>query len=55
MVFSDTSVKKNAGPAINKEVELLCREMAQRLDHQYFVQLSQPLPPRLPNTAHTSI
>jgi hypothetical protein len=41
----DTSVKKAAAPAINKEVELLCSEMLQRLDHQYSVQLSQPLPP----------
>ena len=32
----DTSVKKNAAPAINQEVELLCREMVQRLDHQYY-------------------
>jgi hypothetical protein len=51
----DTSVKKNAASAINKEVELLCREMAQRLDHQYSVQLSQPLPPTLPKAAQTSI
>ena len=51
----DTSVNKNAGLAVNQEIGLLCREMAQRLDQQYAVQLSQPVPPRLPNTAHTSI
>jgi Sulfotransferase domain len=41
----DTSVKKNAGPVINEQVELHCREMMQLLDHQYSVQLSQPRAP----------
>jgi Sulfotransferase domain len=43
-----TSVKKNSHHAINKEIELLCREMLERLDRQYSVQLSEPLPPTLP-------
>jgi hypothetical protein len=47
----DTSVKKNAVPAINADVELHCREMAQRLDRQYSVELSQPLAPTLPKAA----
>jgi hypothetical protein len=47
----DTSIKKNASPAINEEVELLCREMVQRLDHQYSIQLSQPLSPKTAQTA----
>ena len=51
----DTSVKESPGPAINKEVEVLCREMVQQLDHQYSVQLSQPLFPTLSKAAHTSI
>jgi hypothetical protein len=51
----DSSVRKNAGPAINNEVELLCREMVQRLDQQYSLQMSQPLPPTLPKVAQTSI
>jgi Sulfotransferase domain len=50
----DTSVRKNAGPAINKEVKLLCREMLQRLDNQYSIQLSQPLSRTLPEAAQTS-
>jgi Sulfotransferase domain len=47
----DTSVKKNVVPAITAGVELHCREMAQRLDHQYSVELSQPLPQALPKAA----
>jgi Sulfotransferase domain len=47
----DTSVNRNAGPPINKEVARLCHEMLQRLDHQYSVELSQTFPPTLPKAA----
>jgi hypothetical protein len=47
----DTSVNKNAAPTINEDVERHCREMAQRLDHQYSVELSQTLAPPLPKAA----
>jgi sulfotransferase family protein len=47
----DTSIKKNVSPAISEEVDLLCREMMQRLDHQYSVQVSQPLSPKAAQTA----
>jgi hypothetical protein len=47
----DTSVKRNAASAINEGIELHCREMVQRLDHQYSFELSQPLAPTLPKAA----
>jgi hypothetical protein len=40
----DTSVRRTSVFDLNKEIEILCREMARRLDHQHSVQLSQSLP-----------
>jgi hypothetical protein len=50
-----TSVKKHAAPSIKRKIEVLCREMSQRLDQRYALQLLQPPRPIFPTEAQRSI